>query len=72
MAKKEDYIYYKGVSYPLAEYTTMAMKAAELRKSEGYIRKLVFRDKAGLKQPRVPISIEYLDIPELKLTLVKK
>lgn len=68
---KDNYIYYNGERFLLSDYTTMAMKAASIERSEGYIRKLVFRDKKGIKQPKA-MTIEYLDIPELKLTLVKK
>lgn len=71
MTKQENYIMYGGEKFLISDYTTMAMKAASLKKSEGYIRKIVFRNKHQIKQPKAPV-IEYIDIQELKLILVKK
>jgi hypothetical protein len=68
MAKKENYIYYNGETLLLSDWTTQALMAKEAKLSEGYIRKLKFRTKhkAGGK------TIDYREIPELNLTLVKK
>jgi len=68
MAKKDNYIYYNGEQLLLSEWTTMAMKAVDLEKSEGFVRKQVFRKKHKIGKQ----TIEYRDIPELKLTIVKK
>lgn len=71
MAKQDNYIMYKGEKYPLADYTTMAMKAKDMDKAEGYVRKIIHRIKHNINQPKAP-KIEYLDIVELNLTIVKK
>lgn len=67
MIKKHNYIYYNGERLVLSEWTTMAQKANDLGRSEGYIRKLVFNARKGKSQP-----VQYFEIPELNLTLVKK
>lgn len=64
----KNYILYNGEKLSLDDWTTMAAKATELGRSEGYIRKLVFRTKKGEGKKH----IEYKHIKELNLTLVKK
>lgn len=67
MTKKQNYITYNGKRLRLSEWCTMAQKAKDLDKSEGYVRKLVWLKRKGKEQP-----IEFLDIPELNLTIVKR
>lgn len=68
MAKKDNYIMYNGERLDLSVWVPMSVKAEEYGKSEGYFRKRVFRTRHN----KTPDPIEFKDIPELKLTLVKR
>lgn len=70
MSKKDNYIMYNGERLNLADWVTPAEKCKDYEgKTESYVRKLVWNNRqqfTGRKQ------IDYREIPELGLTLVKK
>lgn len=68
MSKAVNYIYYNGEKLELSDWIPMSTKADQIGKSEGYVRKLVFRTKNNEGKK----TIDYRHIPELKLTLVKQ
>lgn len=68
MAKDANYIYYNGEKLLFSDWTTMYEKARQIGNGEAYVRQLVHRKKRGKTQQ----PIEFVEIPELGLTLVKK
>lgn len=66
MGNKADNI----ITIDLLIWTTMAKKAAELKLSESAIRQRVHRSRKGTAKDGT--KEDYLDIPELDLTLVRK
>lgn len=69
MAKKDNYIYYNGERLDLSEWVIPSVMVEGIDGvSDGYVRKLKW--KAKHKKPGK--NIEYREIPELNLTLVKK
>ena len=71
MAKKDNYIMYEGEKLNLSEWVLPAVKAADFDDNDdSYVRKLIWnrRHHAATKRKQ----IDFKEIPELGITLVRK
>jgi hypothetical protein len=69
MAKKDNYIMYNGERLDLSEWVIPSILAKEFTgNSDGYVRKLKWKKK----HDKPGATIDFREIPELKLTLLKK
>lgn len=69
MSKKDNYIMYNGERLDLSEWVIPSVLAVSYAKyDDSYVRKLKWKKKH--KKPGA--NIDYREIPELNLTLLKK
>lgn len=59
----------KDISIDLSDYITQAEYARINDRKLGTVSQWIKRAKAG---ESIPVSIEYIDIPELNITLIKR
>lgn len=69
MAKKDNYIMYNGERLDLTEWVIPSVLAASYKDNdESYVRKLKWKKK----HDKPGANIDFREIPELNLTLLKK
>lgn len=68
MAKKDNYIMYNGERLPFSDWITMYDKAQKEGRGKSYYRTRVYRTK----NKKTTDPIEFKEIPELGLTLIRR